>query len=64
MNQETLQELIYGRVSDLVDQLAHYYHQGNEVMVAILQEEIHELKEAVDDDDYDFLYVNDLKTYS
>ena len=61
MNYDTLQELVCGRISDLVDQLAYYYHQGNEVMVAVIQEEIHDLKDAANADDYDFLYINDLR---
>ncbi len=61
MQHEVLEEIVYGRISDLVDQMA--YHQGNNdfIMVAVLHEEIKQLTSHMKDDDYDFFYANDLR---
>ena len=63
MNAETLEEVVMGRISDLVDQLVHHQSNGDEVMMAIVHQEIKELTAAMDSDDAEdrFFYVKDYK---
>ncbi len=63
MNYETLEEIVMGRISDLVDQLVHHQANNDEVMMAIVHQEIKELTAAMDSDDTEdqFFYVKDYK---
>ena len=51
MNYETLQELAYGHISDLVDQLAIHQSNGDEMAMHLVHLEIKELTEALDSED-------------
>ena len=61
MNYETLEELAMSRVSDLVDQLVHHQANGDEVMMAVVHQEIKDITTAMDSDDAadHFFYVTD-----
>ena len=63
MDYETLEEVVMGRISDLVDQLVHHQSNGDEVMMAIVHQEIKELTAAMDSDDEEdkFFYVKDFR---
>ena len=63
MDYETLEELAMSRVSDLVDQLVHHQANGDEVMMAIVHQEIKEITTAMDSDDEEdkFFYVKDFR---
>ena len=61
MEHETLEEIVYGRISDLVDQIAHHQSSNNPVMVAVLHEEIKQLTSHMKDEDYDFFFSTDHK---
>jgi len=63
MNHETLEELAMGRVSDLVDQLIHHQANGDEVMMAIVHQEIKDITSAMDSNDPtdNFFYVTDYR---
>ena len=61
MEYETLEEVICSRMSDLVDQMVYHYTNGNEVMAAVVHEQLQDLKSHASDDDYDFFYATDYK---
>ena len=63
LDYETLEELAMGRVSDLVDQLVHHQANGDEVMMAIVHQEIKDITTAMDSDDSadHFFYVKDYR---
>ena len=61
MEHETLEEIVYGRISDLVDQIAYHQSSNNPVMVAVLHEEIKQLTSHMKDEDYDFFFSTDHK---
>lgn len=63
MNYETLEELVSSRISDLVDQLVIHQSNGNEVMMAVVHQEIKDLTSAMDSEDStdEFFYVHDLR---
>ena len=66
MNHETLEELAMGRVSDLVDQLVNHQQNGDEVMMAIVHQEIKDITSAMDSDDAtdNFFFLRDLRHLS
>ena len=63
MNYDVLEELAMGRVSDLVDQLVHHQQNGDEVMMAIVHQEIKDITSAMDSDDAtdNFFYARDFR---
>ena len=61
MNYETLEEIVCGRIEDLVDQMAFHQSAGNDVMLAVLHDEIKQLTSHMKDDEYDFFYATDCK---
>ena len=61
MDYEILEEIVYGRISDLVDQMAVHQNAGDFIMVAALHEEIKQLTSHMKDDDYNFFYSTDLR---
>lgn len=63
MNYETLEEIVCGRISDLVDQMVIHQNNGDEVMLGVLHQEIQDLKAAMksDDPDDNFFYVTDFR---
>ena len=61
MQHEILEEIVYGRISDLVDQMAYHQNANDFIMVAVLHDEIKQLTSHMKDDDYDFFYANDLR---
>ena len=63
MNQETLHEIAYGRISDLVDQLATHQANGDQVLMAIVNQEIRDLTAALDSEDAsdNFFWARDFK---
>ena len=61
MEHETLEEIVYGRISDLVDQMSYHQSSNNPVMVAVLHEEIKQLTSHMKDEDYDFFFSTDHK---
>ena len=63
MHYDTLEELAMGRVSDLVDQLVRHQQNGDEVMMAIVYQEIKQITSAMDSDDAtdNFLYARDFR---
>jgi hypothetical protein len=63
MNYETLEEIVCGRISDLVDQMLVHQTNGNEVMLGVLHREIQDLKAAMNSDDAsdNFFYATDYR---
>ena len=63
MNYDVLEELAMGRVSDLVDQLVHHQQNGDEVMMAIVHQEIKDITSAMDSEDAtdNFFYARDFR---
>ncbi len=61
MEHEILEEIVYGRISDLVDQMAYHQNVGDAIMVAVLHEEIKMLTAHMKDEDYSFFYAQDLR---
>jgi hypothetical protein len=61
MEHEILEEIVYGRISDLVDQMAYHQNANDFIMVAVLHDEIKQLTAHMKDDDYDFFYSTDLR---
>ena len=61
MQHEVLEEIVYGRISDLVDQMSYHQNANDFIMVAVLHEEIKQLTSHMKDDDYDFFYSTDHK---
>ena len=51
MNQETFYEIACTQISDMVDQLHTLQSRGDDVAMAILNEEIKDLTRALDSDD-------------
>jgi hypothetical protein len=51
MTNETFEELACGRISDLVDRLVEHQANGDEVLMAIVNEEIRDLTAALDSED-------------
>ena len=64
MQYETLEEIVCGRISDLVDQMAYHQSSGDQVMLAVLHDEIKQLSSHMKDDDYEFFYTTDYKHLS
>lgn len=66
MNYETLKEITCGRISDLVDQLAHHQSRGDEVLMQLVHAEIQELTSALDSEDAadNFFYTTDYRYLS
>jgi hypothetical protein len=58
MNTETFQEIAYGRISDMVDQMHYHQSKGDRIMVALLNTEIRDLTDSLDNED-DFFYAPD-----
>ena len=61
MDYEILEEIVAGRIGDLVDQMAIHQNAGDFIMVAALHDEIKQLTSHMKDDDYDFFYSTDLR---
>ena len=61
MQHEILEEIVCGRISDLVDQMAYHQNANDFIMVAVLHDEIKQLTSHMKDDDYDFFYAADLR---
>ena len=61
MEYETLEEIVCGRISDLVDQMSFHQSSDNHIMVAVLHEEIKQLTSHMKDEDYDFFFSTDCK---
>ena len=63
MNYDQLAELVSSRISDLVDQLVRLQEQGDEVNMAIVNDEIRKLTAAMDSEDAtdNFFYATDYK---
>ena len=61
MQHEILDEIVNGRISDLVDQMSYHQNANDFIMVAVLNEEIRQLVSHMDDEDYDFFYSTDHK---
>lgn len=63
MKYETLEEIVCGRISDLVDQMLVHQTNGDEVMLGVLHREIQDLKAAMnsDDDSDNFFYATDYR---
>ena len=61
MEHEILEEIVYGRISDLVDQMSYHQNANDFIMVAVLHEEIKQLTSHMKDEDYDFFYSTDHK---
>ena len=61
MQTETLNEIVSGRISDLVDQMSYHQNSNDFIMVAVLNEEIRQLTSHMDDEDYSFFYSTDHK---
>ena len=64
MEYETLEEIVCGRISDLVDQMEYHQSAGDEIMLAVLHDEIKQLTSHMKDDDYEFFYTTDTKHLS
>jgi hypothetical protein len=64
MEYETLEEIVCGRISDLVDQMSYHQSAGDQVMLAVLHDEIKQLTSHMKDDDYEFFYTTDAKHLS
>jgi hypothetical protein len=61
MQHEILEEIVFGRIGDLVDQMAIHQNAGDFIMVAALHAEIKQLTSHMKDEDYDFFYSTDLR---
>ena len=61
MQQEILDEIVSGRISDLVDQMSYHQNANDFIMVAVLHEEIKQLTSHMKDEDYDFFFSTDYK---
>ena len=61
MDYEILEELVAGRISDLVDQMAIHQNAGDAIMVAALHDEIKQLTAHMKDEDYSFFFAHDLR---
>ena len=61
MKTEILDEIVSGRISDLVDQMSYHQNANDFIMVAVLNEEIRQLTSHMDDEDYSFFYSTDHK---
>ena len=61
MQHEILEEIVFGRIGDLVDQMAIHQNAGDFLMVAALHDEIKQLTSHMKDDEYDFFYATDCK---
>ena len=61
MQTEILDEIVSGRISDLVDQMCYHQNSNDSIMVAVLNEEIRQLTSHMDDEDYSFFYSTDYK---
>ena len=63
MNYDTLEELACSRIEDLVDQLVRHQSNGDEVLMAVVKQEIKDLTSAMDSDDPsdEFFYATDYK---
>ena len=57
MEREILEELACDRLVELVDQAAWHQNHDNEIDKLICLAEASELKDAMDDEDYDVLYM-------
>ena len=60
MQHEILEEVVYGRISDLCDQMAYHQNANDFIMVAVLHDEIKQLTAHMKDENYDFFYANNL----
>ena len=61
MEYESLEEVICGRMSDLVDQLLIHQTSGDEILFSLVRQELEDLKDAASDEDYDFFFSTDHK---
>lgn len=63
MNYNQLSELVCSRINDLVDQLVRLQENGDEVNMAIVNNEIRELTAAMDSEDAsdNFFFATDYK---
>ena len=61
MQHEILEEIVAGKIGDLVDQMAIHHNAGDFIMVAALHDEIKQLTSHMKDEDYDFFYSTDLR---
>tara|TARA_R110001592_G_scaffold115766_1_gene316424 strand:- start:853 stop:1047 length:195 start_codon:yes stop_codon:yes gene_type:complete len=61
MEYESLEEVICGRMSDLVDQLIIHQNSGDEILFSLVRQELEDLKSAASDEDYDFFFSTDHK---
>ena len=61
MQHEILEEIVAGKIGDLVDQMAVHHNAGDFIMVAALHDEIKQLTTHMKDDDYSFFYAQDLR---
>ena len=61
MDHEILEEIVAGKIGDLVDQMAIHQNAGDFIMVAALHDEIKQLTAHMKDDDYNFFYSTDLR---
>ena len=61
MEYESLEEVICGRMSDLVDQLIIHQNSGDEILFSLVRQELEDLKAAASDEDYDFFFSTDHK---
>ena len=61
MDYEILEEIVAGKIGDLVDQMAIHQNAGDFIMVAALHDEIKQLTSHMKDEDYSFFYSTDLR---
>ena len=61
MQHEILEEIVFGRIGDLVDQMVIHQNAGDFIMVAALHDEIKQLTSHMKDEDYSFFYSTDLR---
>ncbi len=61
MQHEVLEEIVYGRISDLVDQMSYHQNANDFIMVAVLHDEIKQLTSHMKDEDYSFFFAKDLR---
>ena len=61
MQHEILEEIVAGKIGDLVDQMAIHQNAGDFIMVAALHDEIKQLTSHMKDEDYNFFYSTDLR---
>ena len=61
MEYESLEEVICGRMSDLVDQLIIHQNSGDEILFSLVRQELEDLKDAASDEDYDIFFSTDHK---